>query len=69
MRHPLGCYRCGEQCGWADTYDWGPYGQDPPEAKPWDESLVDDEGRCFCSPECLEGLVLTDYFKEEANES
>ena len=54
MRHPLGCYRCGEQCGWEYFFAWGNHGQDPPEADPWHEEFVDDDGRCFCSIECLE---------------
>lgn len=53
MKSPLLCERCGEQCGWFHEYVWGPNGCDPPDAEPWDEELVDDEGKCYCSEECM----------------
>ena len=50
MTEPLPCNHCGETCGQIFTY---PNNDSPPEAKPWKPNLVDAEGFCYCSQECM----------------
>ena len=58
MRSRLFCDRpaCDAQCGWVISYPWDDWGQDPPEAELYDEELVDEQGRCYCSQECMDAM-------------
>ena len=49
MRTPLICYHCEDACG--VVIDHGR--DEPDEILPWDENLIDEQSRCFCSEECM----------------
>ena len=52
MRTSVEC-PCGNHVGWWYTYEWGWWGQDPPEFIGV-EDYTDDEGVVYCSQECLD---------------